>query len=282
MRYTLMTYKSLFKSFLLLSLLIICVLALLLPFIYVNPPQVVAPEIVEDKTTLVKVIRELPKHNVNLPSFAKIHDVKAKKRAFFDFIRPSIIRGNQKVLALREQLKALHHKFMAKQAWSESEFLLFEQLCKQYLIKPTYTRDEKLFALLHRVDIVPLDIVMVQAANESAWGTSRFAQIGLNFFGIWCFKPGCGMIPTGRIEGGDHEVMAFKSVDAAVDRYLFNINTNRAYYIFREIRYQFRQEKIPLASKILVTGLIHYSERKGDYVVDLLNMLKHNKRYFIQ
>ena len=41
----------------------------------------------------------------------------------------------------------------------------------------------------------------MQAANESAWGTSRFARIGLNFFGQWCYSKGCGMVPKRRNTG---------------------------------------------------------------------------------
>ncbi|WP_352256125.1 glucosaminidase domain-containing protein, partial [Pseudoalteromonas sp. 19-MNA-CIBAN-0066] len=43
---------------------------------------------------------------------------------------------------------------------------------------------------LRRVDIIPKELALMQAANESAWGTSRFARIGLNFFGQWCYTKG--------------------------------------------------------------------------------------------
>lgn len=262
------------------------VVALLAPFTFL-PPEIVADsqkkEIDKEKkssTTLVKVIQELPMHDVILPDFGNIRDVRQKKRAFFDFIRPSITRENQLVLALREQVKILQAKIQTDEMLTEEEKLQFSSLNKNYRINKKYTRKEKASALLHRIDIVPMELVMVQAANESAWGTSRFAKIGLNFFGIWCFREGCGMIPNGRNVGGDHEVMAFKTVDASVKRYLYNINTNRAYYAFREIRHQLRTEQLPLYPDVLAAGLIHYSERKGDYVVDILKMLKHNKRYF--
>lgn len=260
-----------------------CVVALLAPFTFL---QVKKPEKViikkEDKPsgTLVKVIQEIPKHDVILPDFGNIRDVRQKKRAFFDFIRETIITENTFLLALREQVKALDAKVQADETITQEEALLFAKLIKQYHINEKYTRKEKSAALLHRIDIVPIELVMVQAANESAWGTSRFAKIGLNFFGIWCFREGCGMIPNGRKSGGNHEVMAFKTLDASVKRYLYNINTNRAYYVFREIRHQLRTANLPLYPDVLAPGLIHYSERKGDYVVDILQMLKHNKRYF--
>ena len=130
-----------------------------------------------------------------------------------------------------------------------------------------------------RIDIVPTELVLVQAANESAWGTSRFARIGLNFFGLWCYKKGCGMIPNSRTSGLKHEVAAFKDLDYAVSRYLYNINSNAAYHVFRRIRQQLREFKLPLSPEILATGLLPYSERGMDYVTDILAMLRHNARY---
>ncbi|MFM9673737.1 glucosaminidase domain-containing protein, partial [Streptomyces galilaeus] len=81
---------------------------------------------------------------------------------------------------------------------------------------------------LRRVDIIPKELALMQAANESAWGTSRFARIGLNFFGQWCYSQGCGMIPNRRNSGAAHEVAAFKSVRDAVSSYFKNINTHAA------------------------------------------------------
>ena len=136
--------------------------------------------------------------------------------------------------------------------------------------------------MLVRVDIIPTSLVLVQAANESAWGTSRFARIGLNFFGIWCYRTGCGMVPGGRNTGAKHEVAAFQSVDAAVSGYFNNINKHNAYHVFRTIRAELRAQDQPLDAEILATGLLPYSERGAQYVLDLTDMLRHNQRYFIK
>ena len=44
--------------------------------------------------------------------------------------------------------------------------------------------------LMLRVDVLPVSLALAQAANESAWGTSRFALQGNNIFGQWCYEPG--------------------------------------------------------------------------------------------
>ena len=153
-------------------------------------------------------------------------------------------------------------------------------MLKKYKVRNNYGQLSQIDQLLARIDVVPSSLILVQAANESAWGTSRFARIGLNFFGIWCYKKGCGMVPNGRNDDATHEVQSFKSVDDAVQRYLHNINTNNAYIVFRTIRSQLREQDQPLSPEILATGLLPYSERGAEYVLEITKMIRHNQVYF--
>ena len=70
--------------------------------------------------------------------------------------------------------------------------------------------------LILRVDVIPVSLALAQAANESAWGTSRFALEGNNVFGQWCYKKGCGIVPAERRSGATHEVKSFTSVERSV------------------------------------------------------------------
>jgi Bax protein len=88
------------------------------------------------------------------------------------------------------------------------------------------------------------------------------------------------MVPSGRHQGAKHEVAAFKSVNACVKRYLHNINTNNAYIVFRAIRAQLRAQNQPLQPQVLATGLLPYSERGTDYVLEITEMIRHNSSYF--
>ncbi|WP_440876843.1 glucosaminidase domain-containing protein [Thalassotalea sp. PLHSN55] len=235
------------------------------------------------KTTPKKVVvEEKPLHSVVLPDFRSIVDVKEKKRQFFAFIRPSVEQENDKILELREQLLTIVDKLSLEDPLSEHETALLKTNAKKYKVSGQYSQLYQAHQLLLKVDIIPTELVLVQAANESAWGTSRFARIGLNYFGIWCYRKGCGMVPSGRNEGARHEVAAFDSVDHAVERYLFNINTNNAYQVFRTIRAQLRSNEEELAPEILATGLLPYSERGIDYVLELTEMIRHNQDYFVE
>jgi Bax protein len=259
---------------------VVFIYMLVKPLVDQDKYSAVTPD--EDKSIGLddKDLIEQPLHDVILPRFSEITDVKQKKTQFFNFLRPAIQKENARISQLREDIESLSLKFDQTRTLSTAETKLINHLIKQYKIKNISTNEEKLAALLNRIDIVPTPLVLVQAANESAWGTSRFARIGLNFFGIWCFKEGCGMVPKGRDVGLRHEVAAFSSVENSVKHYLHNINTNHAYHVFRIIREQLHEQNQPLTAEILATGLLPYSERGTDYVLEISEMIRHNQKYF--
>jgi len=264
------------------SVLVLFTFALIKPIFdaYKHQPQPLPEKAQPKKKPKLVEHVEKPLHNVKLPEFAEIRDVKQKKRQFFNFLRPAIDAENTRIYELRIQIKVVLDKLEAKQPITTQESELITTLIKKYKVAKRLSPLNKVQELANRIDVVPNELVLVQAANESAWGTSRFARIGLNFFGIWCYKKGCGMVPKGRDKGLKHEVAAFDSVEQAVSHYLLNINTNAAYVVFRTIRAQLHQQNQPLSAQILATGLLPYSQRGTDYVLEISDMIRHNQVYF--
>lgn len=268
----------------LLLILVVCIVA---PFTFLKPKvneKAQNPEVTNkmQQQVVVKKVVEKPLHNVVLPDFAAITDVKAKKKKFFDFMRPAIVRQNNLLLATRVNLNSWLEQVSLELPLSDQDYQALSLLVKRYRVKKDSSTLTQLDELLLRVDVVPMSLVLVQAANESAWGTSRFSRIGLNFFGIWCFQQGCGMVPGGRDTGAKHEVAAFQSLDESVAHYFYNINSHNAYRVFRTIRSELRSQEQPLNPEILATGLLPYSERGVDYVTDITHMLRHNKQYLAE
>ena len=260
-------------------LLILLTACLVAPFTFLKPNHLVKS--IDDnkaKKSIVKPV-EKPLHNVKLPKFSTISDIPTKKKKFFDFIKPAVIKKNNELRATRVKLKAWLEHVSLGQTLSADELESVKRLVKKYRVNEESELLTQLNILLMRVDVIPTALVLVQAANESAWGTSRFSRIGLNFFGIWCYKQGCGMVPGSRNSGANHEVAAFGSISEAVSRYFNNINTHNAYRVFRTIRHELRSQNQALHPEILATGLLPYSERGADYVIELTNMLRHNQQY---
>jgi len=256
---------------------------LIAPFYFNYAPE---KQKTTENTTIMKPSKKLktpekPLHSVKLPDFTHMMNISEKKRAFFNFLAPAIEKENARLFKLHQQLAMLRQK-LAEQGFTEAEQDFIQKLATQFRVKKSLTTEQKLQELLKRVDQVPTELVLVQAANESAWGTSRFARIGLNFFGIWCYKPQCGMVPNGRSGNDKHEVAAFQSVEQAVQHYFYNINTHPAYQVFRDIRFGLREAKQPLSPEILASGLLSYSERGEHYVMEITQMIEQNQPYFPQ
>ena len=261
------------------SVLLVCATALIWPFISQKEPLEVESTVPATEFVKKPKTPEKPLHDVVLPDFADIRDIPTKKRAFFEFLRPAVEAENDAISHLREQLLEIQEATSLEQALSSEQEQLLSSQIKKYRVNKRFSQMRQIDELLKRVDIIPPALILVQAANESAWGTSRFARIGLNFFGIWCYKKGCGMVPNSRDHGANHEVAAFSSVKEAVHKYVHNINTNNAYMVFRSIRAQLREQELPLSPQVLATGLLPYSERGTDYVLEITAMIRQNQEY---
>ena len=198
-----------------------------------------------------------------VPDFSQFTQTSKKKKAFFDYLTPEIQQQNDHILGVRHQLLLMKRKADNGELLAVREAEKLVWLAKEYRIELDPTKhsnsSEVIDALLMKVDIIPLDLVLAQAANESAWGTSRFAQKGYNFFGLWCFSEGCGFVPNSRDIGAVHEVEKFNNLTDAVYTYLRNLNRHEAYKELRTIRAHLRTNQQPINGNVLAEGLISYS-----------------------
>ncbi|MCY9826173.1 glucosaminidase domain-containing protein [Vibrio chagasii] len=218
------------------------------------------------------------------PDFAAIEDVNEKKDTFFSYLRPSINIENKRITKERAFLTRLSEAGLNNLDSEDASYA--KRLGKLYSLPvPSSGLDDAwLKEMLNRVNVLPEALVLTQAANESAWGTSRFATKANNYFGHWCYTKGCGLVPLQRNEGSSHEVATFSSSQESVHRYFMNLNRNRAYADLRAIRAKLAAKGDDLlttkTATELTNGLLKYSERGSDYVTDLQAMIRHNEVYW--
>ena len=148
--------------------------------------------------------------------------------------------------------------------WLEKKF-------KQYGVT-----NKDLPTLKVRMDEIPTSMAIAQAAKETGWGTSRFAQEGNALFGQWTWS-GEGIKPAEAGNDSTHKVMKFKVLQASVKAYHRNINTHSSYREFRSVRAQLRDEKKVLDSIILTEYLDKYAETGKEYVKILRQIIRQNK-----
>lgn len=234
-----------------------------------------------DTAALPEIFLEPPPETVmvdqEIPDFASMLDVQQKKDTFFSFLTPYIDVVNQQILQQRSRLLGLREKVLAGAVLNRSELNYLSGLRVEYELENEMLNTLNLInRLLKRADIIPHSLALAQAANESAWGTSRFAQDGNNFFGQWCYTEGCGIVPSQRREGARHEVKSFDSILDSVKSYIMNLNTFPSYQRLRDIRQRLREEGEPIDGIKLSEGLNSYSERGDEYIYELQTMIYSN------
>jgi len=213
-----------------------------------------------------------------LPDFGSYTNVKEKKGAFFSYMLPFVEEENRIILAERERIEKLYSRFSDGKRISRRNRKWLNKIGEGYDLAAVEEPTEGFFSqLLKRVDVIPPSLALAQAANESGWGTSRFAKEGNNLFGIWCYTPGCGIVPRRRAPGATHEVKSYKSVGGCVGDYINNLNSNSAYSQLRSIRADLRNQGEKISGQSLAIGLVKYSSRGYAYVGDIQSMIRVNK-----
>ena len=196
-----------------------------------------------------------------------IENTKKRKEFFIQIILPLIIKENNNIKLDRITL----FNIINKNNNTTLEINWLEKKYKQYGVK-----SKDLSTLKIRMDEIPVSLAIAQAAKETGWGTSRFAQEGNALFGQWTWS-GEGLKPKDAEEDAGHKVMKFNVLQASVRAYQRNLNTHSTYKEFRKARAEFRDLNKPLDSIELSKYLNKYAETGNQYVEVLQKIIKQNK-----
>ena len=196
-----------------------------------------------------------------------IENTKKRKEFFIQIVLPLIIKENNNIRIDRNNLFKIINK-------SNNTNLEKQWLGKKYKQYGVVLGD--LSSLKIRMDEIPVSLAIAQAAKETGWGTSRFAQEGNALFGQWTWS-GEGLKPKEAKAGEDHKVMKFNVLQASVRAYQRNLNTHSTYRDFRRARAELRDLGKPLDSLELSKYLNKYAETGNQYVEVLQKIIKQNK-----
>ena len=196
----------------------------------------------------------------------KIENTKKRKNLFIQIILPLIIKENNYIKLDRKKLFSILNKnrnTKKEKNWLNLKF-------KQYGVV-----NKDLSTLKIRMDEIPISMAIAQAAKETGWGTSRFAQEGNALFGQWTWS-GEGIKPSQADDDTTHKIMKFKVLQASIKAYQRNLNTHSSYKSFRSARAQLRDDEKKLDSKILTKHLDKYAETGQEYVKILQQIIRQN------
>ena len=203
---------------------------------------------------------------------ADVPSVATRKRIFIKAVLPVVLRVNEDILAARQRLQELRAVLDGGMSLTDEQRDWLYQMAERYEADP-YDWD----AFMARVDIVPPSLAIAQAAEESGWGTSRFAREGNALFGQYTYKASHGMLPEERANGRRHLIRAYSSLVEGVRSYMHNLNYHRAYGEFRAARKWLRGHAKPMDGHALAGELIRYSERGAAYVETIRHIIRANK-----
>lgn len=227
---------------------------------------------------VVLFLRPGPPFDRNLPDFSAISDTDERKAAFFGFLQPYVNEANREILRKRQRIRRLE-QHLDHGPLNRREARWVRRTAAAYSIDiPEEGRPglEVIRQLENRIDIIPPSLALAQAALESGWGTSRFARQGNNLFGMWCYTPGCGIVPKRRPAGATYEVKAYPSPRESFLDYIENLNSNPAYASLREIRQSLRESGKPVTGLSLADGLVRYSQEGWTYIGKVKTMIRSN------
>tara|TARA_B110000438_G_scaffold281049_1_gene306842 strand:- start:258 stop:1469 length:1212 start_codon:yes stop_codon:yes gene_type:complete len=205
-------------------------------------------------------LTKLPKDLKTLGSTVK------KRELFIKIVLPLILDENEKISSDRKKLfKIINKSFntVGERVWLKRRF-------KEYKID-----DQDLSKLKMRMDIIPVSLALAQAANESGWGTSRFALEGNALFGQWTWSKK-GISPSKKDKNKNHKVLQFQVLKASVRAYKNNLNTHNAYKEFREMRATLKEEGKNVTGLDLAKYIKSYAAIGEKYVVLIEDIIRIN------
>lgn len=202
-----------------------------------------------------------------------------KKQLFFRGLAPLILRSNELILEDRDRLGRIINIVRDGHSLSDFDLRWTNKLAKAYKVGDDSEKVNMplLDELWKRVDIVPPSLALSQGAEESGWGTSRFAATGNAIYGQWTWGSNAIIPEKQRKELGNYGIAAFESLFESVCGYMLNLNTHNAYAELRNKRAELRKNGKQITGLVLAEQLTRYSERGEDYVRDLKSLMEYNR-----
>ncbi len=229
-------------------------------------------------------IREVPRvYLINVgdrwgSSTAKEITIENKKRIFFRSLAPLILRGNEWINRDRDRLGEIRSIFNKGDSLTTVDRIWVLKLADLYKTDHDGGVTVPLLdQLWEKVDIVPPSLALAQGAEESGWGTSRFAAEGNAIYGQWTWGQQAIVPAAQRKELGNYGIKAFESLQESVCGYMLNLNTHRAYASLRLKRAELRKSGQKVTGSVLAGELGNYSERGEEYVKTLKDMMEYNR-----
>ena len=206
-----------------------------------------------------------------LPNDLNTYHRKQRKKLFISIVLPLLVRGNELIMIERKILKNL---------FKNKEFKKIKHFCIKYKINKKECLNTKTpllkEKLLMRVDVLPISMMLAQAAIESGWGLSRFAKQGNALFGQWVWGDKESGIKPKEAKNSNFYVKSFHNLQSSVNGYLLNLNSHYAYEKMRQYRKLIKIKSKNFSGKNFAKYLDKYAEIGFEYVNKIITLINVN------
>ncbi len=233
------------------------------------PPKLPPPPLPKsiDYSLSSSGLKEVPRLFIVRMSDLRALDTELRKERFKQTILPLILRANEDIA---RQRKAVIQGIEAEDNDLLRSFAQRYRMPASLIDKKGWT-DE----LLRRVAPIPVSIALAQAAIESGWGQSRFALEGNALFGQWVWNDELG-IKAANQSDPRASVRRFPDLLSSVRAYMFNLNSHRAYGVFREMRSRRMAAPDQVSVNEVIEGLSNYAQIGDAYVAKIRRIISQN------
>lgn len=217
--------------------------------------------------------RSVPhRYLTSLPvGLAEDDQILRRKDLFIKVMLPLVLLSNQATLADRAHMLQLISRLGKGHPITTTNQLWLNRLAQRFESAP-----DDFATLRYRIDAIPPSLAIAQAALETGWGTSRFANQGNALFGEWTFGERRGIVPASRGPQKDHKVRSFDSLLHSVLAYMDNLNSHPAYRDMRAKRASSRAYGNTINSQELA---LHLNAYGGDaaYITKVNQVIRSNR-----
>jgi Bax protein len=219
-----------------------------------------------EKTVPPLILDRLPE------DLASVRKPGKRQELFVRALLPIVLIENRRIREQRELAKLLLEGEQPVEGSPMHTWL--KNLAYRLRVRGDLKNPKVISRILNRLDVIPPDLALAQAAIETGWGTSRFALEGNSLFGQWTFKSDNGLMPSDRNSDDNHFVASFPDLRSSVRAYMRNLNTGNAYKEFRIARSKLRTDGKQIDALKLADYLYRYSERGELYTAELKKLIK--------
>jgi|GEM_PF-4374756 len=198
----------------------------------------------------------------------------SKHQNFVDTLLPLLRMENDAIEGKRKKMLRYFSSLARGESLGAADREWLRDLAEDYRIDRDPLNDAQARReMVRRVDVIPVDLALAQAATETGWGTSHAAHKDRDFFGMTGMRTHKVRTASGRMV----RAPKFASLRDSVRTYIHNLNVHGAYQPLRTIRTQLRAANKPIQGGAVADGLVRYSTRGSSYVRQIRSVIRQNR-----